>query len=736
MSSVDWKQLWELCDPDEFPELLTLVLLQICEIGCPKKLQPTRKRGSSVRKLSRKKRRIQRQLDKAKCNSNAPVAHLEALERKLALVHADIRDSINDDLNYREQQAVNKLRSNPKYFYSYAKQFSRQKRGISMLFDDKKKPCTDPTKIANLLQKQFSSVFSDPSATNIDSALFEKPPILTPFDEEMLQFSVEDIIDAIDDIKPSAAAVPDDLPVSLLRNCKHSLAEPIHLIWSHSMATGQVPEFYKVSHVAPLHKKGSRALPSNYRPISLTSHIIKIYERILRKQMVKHLESNNLLCKKQHGFRSGKSCLTQLLHHFDDIMDSLANGADTDAIYLDYAKAFDKVDHKLLLKKLELYGFHPKLICWIESFLFNRSQKVVVDGHMSIIALIISGVPQGTVLGPILFLIFINDITNCVAYSTIRCFADDTRICKAIFDETNVAELQWDLEQVTQWSIRNNMTLHEDKFEYICHLANRQNLLSELPFTALQYQYKTLSGTILTPVSELRDLGITVSNDLSWSAHIRSISNKARQMAAWVFSVFHTRSTDTMITLYKSMVRSHLEYCSPLWNPTKVADIQELESVQRTFTSKICGLQDHHYWDRLKSLSLMSLQRRRERYIVLHMWKILHGLTSNDLQIEFIENQRLGTKAKVPGVAKGSKLAHKTLYDNSFGVMGPRLWNCIPAYIRSINSLESFKHRLTKFMLSVPDQPPIRGFISPNSNSLIDWRNDRDASTLWGGQRI
>ena len=182
------------------------------------------------------------------------------------------------------------------------------------------------------------------------------------------------------------------------------------------MSTGTVPKFYETSHIAPLHKKGSRAIVANYRPVSLTSHVIKIYERDLRKQMVAHLEENNLLNSKQHGFRSGKSCLTQLLHHFDDIIESLSNDDDMDAIYLDYAKAFDKVDHQLLLSKLQLYGFHSKIIRWIESFLTNRSQQAIVDGHMSITAPIISGVPQGTVLGPILFLIFINDIATVVSH--------------------------------------------------------------------------------------------------------------------------------------------------------------------------------------------------------------------------------------------------------------------------------------------------------------------------------
>ena len=144
------------------------------------------------------------------------------------------------------------------------------------------------------------------------------------------------------------------------------------------------------------------------------------------------LESNDLLFSHRHEFRSGHSCLTQLLHHFDDVLENYLVGADTDSIYFDYAKAFDKVDHALLIKKLQSYGIHPQVVNWIRSFLSDRSKQVVIDGHLSLAALIIRGVPQGTVLGPILFLIFINDISYCIKYYTISGFADDTRISRAI----------------------------------------------------------------------------------------------------------------------------------------------------------------------------------------------------------------------------------------------------------------------------------------------------------------
>ena len=733
LTSVKWKDLWDASSPEEFPELFTQTVLQICETCCPKKVPPKSKTPPLVRIPSRRKRKLQDKLNAAENNPHCPVARIDSLKRKLALAHIDIRDAVNLKLLNQEQQAVSKVKSNPKYFYSYAKKFSKKKCSISMLFDESNNISSKPRDIANLLQKQFISVFSDPNKTDISSALFKPPKVHHPFSDEMLNFDISDIIEAIDDIKPSAASGPDEIPVLLLKNCKEALATPISIIWSNSLSSGSVPSFYKFSHVFPLHKKDSRALPANYRPISLTSHIIKIYERIIRKKLVSYLEVNNFICDKQHGFRSGRSCLTQLLHHFDDVMDSITSDADFDSIYLDYAKAFDKVDHKLLLKKLQLYGIHPKLVKWIESFLSNRKQAVVVDGHLSFLALIISGVPQGTVLGPILFLIFINDIEQCISSSVIRCFADDTRVSYSIKTEHDMVKLQEDLNNVISWSEKNNMALHKDKFEYMCHRFKRNNSLDELPFVSELFHYSVPHGTSLCPVDQLRDLGVLISSDLSWSPHIRTIADKARKKAAWVLSVFYTRSPDVMLTLYKSMVRSLLEYCSPLWNPAMISDIQELESVQKAFTARISGMKDIHYWDRLQQLSLMSLQRRRERYIIIHMWKVLHGVTTNDLNIQFVSRPRLGNLAKIPIARKSASAANQSIYERSFAVMGPKLWNTMPYHLNLISNFEHFKSQLTKFLLSVPDKPPIRGYTSPNSNSLLCWRIDREASALWGG---
>ena len=265
---------------------------------------------------------------------------------------------------------------------------------------------------------------------------------------------------------------------------------------------------YKETHISPLYKKGNRAHAVNYRPVALTSHIIKIYERILRSTMVKYLDENEILCDNQHGFRSGRSCLTQLLSHFDVIMRGLLSGSDTDAIYLDFAKAFDKVDHRLLIDKLQKYGFNGRIIKWLESFLSNRHQHVVLNGVSSFAALVISGVPQGTVLGPLLFILFINDMKLCVTGSIIRFFADDTRILKHIYTEQDVIVLQQDLDHVIAWAKRNNMVLHEDKFELLVHRGNPNESLYELPFVCQTQTYKVSGGNMLYPTDQVKDLGV------------------------------------------------------------------------------------------------------------------------------------------------------------------------------------------------------------------------------------
>ncbi|KAL5270243.1 hypothetical protein ACHWQZ_G001096 [Mnemiopsis leidyi] len=656
-------------------------------IGATVTIGTTVGRPKHINALRRKRNRQSARLE-ALIKSNASPDHIKEVSNKVALLQYDIRCAHIRNLEEKESRAADKIKCNPKFFYSYAKSLSQIRSSINMLFDNDESIITDTKKMADLLQEQFSSVFSDPDSPDVKDPSFPTPVIEHPQEFEDFEISEEIILSAIKEINADSAPGPDGVPPILLKNCAKELCSPLRIIWEESFERSNVPMFYKETLITPLYKKGDRARAVNYRPVALTSQVIKVYERILRSVMVDYIDRNKLLCDNQQGFRSGKSCLTQLLSHKDDIVKGLIDGADTDVIYLDFAKAFDKVDHRLLLAKMRKLGFHEKLVKWIESFLSDRKQSVVLDG------------------------------VSCTQWGT-----------PSIED---VEALQQDLNCVLEWAKCNNMALNENKFELLVHKHSSQSALFELPFTVLTQTYQVSSGSIILPSESVKDLGVMVSSDLSWKPHSCMIAQRATKVAAWVLSAFKTRDKCTMLTLYKSIIRSHLEYCCPLWNSSSKCNIHQLEGVQRSFTSWIDSVQHLDYWQRLRALNFMSLQRRRERYIIIHVWKILNGRCPNDVDIKFLESKRHGKKAVVPSLTKSSSKRNQTLYDNSFAVIGPRLWNTIPPNLHSIEDPEHFKSMLTDFVKSFPDEQPIPGYSGRNGNSLLDWNSTKAEPLLCG----
>ena len=268
------------------------------------------------------------------------------------------------------------------------------------------------------------------------------------------------------------------------------------------------------------------------------------------------------------------------------------------------------------------------------------------------------------------------------------------------------------------------MMLHENKFMLLRYKTNKSTILNELPFTAHLSEYTTSGGYIISPQETARDLGVELSAHYKWTPHINKMVCGARKTASWVLGVFKDRSKLVMLQLYKSLVRSRVEYCCPLWNPLNVTDIQKIEDVQRHFSRCIAGIKDLDYWERLSALKLQSLQRRRERYMIIHVWKTLHNISPNDIGMEFTDNLRLGKKVKIPTLNKKAPLSAVTLYDASFAVHAGKLWNILPDSVTSAESLDSFKVLLGNFLRQIPDKPPVKGYhTTQNRNSIIDWWN-------------
>ena len=379
------------------------------------------------------------------------------------------------------------------------------------------------------------------------------------------------------------------------------------------------------------------------------------------------------------------------------------------------------MDHHILLEKLLHHNIDGKIYQWISSFLTNRVQAVRVSGQLSPFVKVKSGVPQGSVLGPLLFIIMMFDIDKTIVAAYLSSFADDTRIWKSIKTPEDSQILQDNIHRTVSWANRNNMQFNGKKFEHAC-----------LGRDAQESEYFVENNLKITKKSTLRDLGVTISDDLLFNTHISSTVSKAYKMIGWILRTFKTRQTVVMMTLFKSLVIPLVEYCCPLWSPQDPQLISMIESVQLRFTRKLAAFQEHNeevghavcysnYEHRLKELKLYSLQRRRDRYIIIYIFKIAHGYVPNP-GIDITLNDRHMSITAQPTIPSRNAPAwvKKIRHGSIFG-QGCRLFNKLPQFLRKLDTedisqmkrLNNFKAKLNSFLQPIPDTP------SAADNSLL-----------------
>ena len=394
----------------------------------------------------------------------------------------------------------------------------------------------------------------------------------------------------------------------------------------------------------------------------------------------------------------------------------MADGSTVDVVYLDFAKAFDKVDHGVLLRKLRKMGIRGALYTWIRCFLKGRKQAVVVEGVKSSESDVVSGVPQGSVLGPLLFLIHISDIDSGITHATVSSFADDTRVFMRAKTGEQKEQLQKDLNSIYEWTTTNNMLFNGNKFEMLRYGDTQGVDVAE---------YLASDGTPIERKTLLCDLGVVMQETGTFEEQIKAMVSKARRQMGWVLRTFATREPAAMLTLYKATILPLLEYACQLWSPNTAGLIRMLEGVQRTFTARIAGLANLNYWERLKRLALYSLERRRERYAVLYVQKIILGLvpniTAEGLSIEYYTHIRRGRLCKIPGLRRRADARVQSMRERCFALRAPRLFNCLPRQLRNDNgSLPNFKLKLDKYLQTVPDKPILPHYYQEaQDNSLI-----------------
>lgn len=427
-----------------------------------------------------------------------------------------------------------------------------------------------------------------------------------------------DVRDSIKKLDLNKGAGPDGLPPIFIRLCIDALVIPLQIIYNKSLKEGTFPDLWKISHIIPIHKSGSMNDVTNYRPISIISQFAKIFEGLIYNVVYSHLR--HLISSKQHGFVSNRSTMSNLLIYNTFIAETFEARGQVDAVYTDFEKAFDRVDHSILSRKLNYSGIHGSLLRWFESYLTNRSQIVALAGYESVPFSPSSGVPQGSKLGPLLFLVFLNDLldlinSNCLAY------ADDLKIYCRISDPSDCARLQRDLDVIQQWCLNNRMTLNVKKCQTIT-FTNKMNYI--------KYDYH-IDGSVLTRVSVIRDLGVLFDTSLSFRHHIENIVSKAKRMLGFIIRMSKPfRNCSSIILLYNALVRSSLEYCSTIWSPYYSLYINDVESVQARFVRYLCvknGIRKAipDYNDRLRHFKMISLKERRDHSDLLILHKIING---------------------------------------------------------------------------------------------------------------
>ena len=557
---------------------------------------------------------------------------------------------------------------------------------------------SSPKGKANLFNAFFSSNFlsgiSDDVLPNITTFI---NPRLTN-----LHVDVVDVRLLLSTLNPNKACGPDNLPAIILKECAAEISPSLTYLYNLSLSTGIVPDLWKIANVSPVYKKGDKQSCANYRPISLLCITSKILERATLNKIYSHVSP--FITDSQHGFLPGRSTVTQLtavLHKINNFLDA---GTQTDMIFLDFTKAFDSVSHVLLIHKLKTFGFSDVLLQWFSNYLSDRYQNVVLDGISSDPTCVTSGVPQGSILGPFLFLLYTNDIGKNISNETnIVLYADDAKLLRPIHSINDCLSLQLDLDTLQNWSNIWKLSFN----------SNKCKVLSFSRSAKVDFQYH-IHNEPLSRVDEFNDLGVTVSYNLSWKTHVRNIVQNANRLLGLIKRTLTNHApTKSKLLLYNSLIRPSLLYASTVWFPDK-NDLQLIEGIQRRATKFILNDYYSDYKSRLINLGLVPLSFLREIADLCFFYKCFHNFYNFDiLEICPLQN--------TPGCHTRSNDEYLRLKSLPFNTETAsqfytkrivKLWNNLPAPIKSItcstNRVIPFKKRLYahyKFKLSTVYDP-------------------------------
>ena len=553
---------------------------------------------------------------------------------------------------------------------------------------------------ANMFNEFFFDQFSERSHYNID--------IDWSNDNNFeISFCHRKIRKLLLGINSNKAFGPDGIHGKILKNCAVSLAYPLSLLFKISYNTGCIPKEWKMAHIVPVHKKGSKDNIENYRPISLTCLVMKTFERLLKDELL--LLTNHLLDSRQHGFLSNKSCTTNMIGFCDTVALSLNDCLRTDVIYFDFSKAFDSVNHDLILQKLkDRYSIDGRLLKFIANYLSDREQCVIIGNTKSSVKPVLSGVPQGSILGPILFVLFINDLPEGLSEGTdLALYADDTKIWRTIKCELDHELLQKDVTYLNSWASANKMNFHPHKCKVVSIAKRLPPLLGILP--NIQYFY-TLGNVLLDYADSERDLGVVINTKLDFNDQCNSLLLKAnRQFGLTKRTCYFVNDVKRKRTLYLALIRSLFEHCSPIWRPTNKTMIAKFESLQKRCVKWILSeeytryITYSNYVKKCRQVDLLPLSTRFNVNDLILFHKIFYNLLPLNFPsylIPFSGNSRLRS-CHLDNLSIVCTLQPDSLNMNclkkSFYFRTYLEWNALPLHLRQIDISSSFKNEIIKY---------------------------------------
>lgn len=689
LSVIDWDLEFAFHDAnacfERFCEILHSLIRELVPVKRPTEQRPpwpTRPPGSLLRlrsilwnnyKLARREHG-RRSISAAEALSQFNVAN--------ASIH---KFHVTSQAEY-ESSLIHRMKENPKLFHSYIRHKKIGRTSVGPLYTITGELSDSPQAMAESFSKAFSLVYTSHNLPN--PAPFQSAPgALTDINVE-----VQQVIALLQDIDPFTAVGPDGIHPRVLKSCAPVLAYPLTVIFQRSLNEGKLPILWKKSIIIPIHKKGTKCDPLNYRPLSMTSIPCKKLETLIVSELQKYLELHSIISPHQFGFRAGHTTTDQLTMVYDDVSKRVDLGSVVDMIFFDFSKAFDVVSHDILLQKLFHLGIRGQVLSWLSDFLIGRSMCVEVSGVQSAPRPVLSGVPQGSVLGPVLFLIYINNIADSLS-SQYKIFADDLKMYCTIphsspetyYHATSMC--QSDIHKLHVVGSSWGLSMNSSK----CAVMRFNRRGTTLP----PPQY-TLDQTQLSVVTSHKDLGVVVDSNLKFHSHVSVTAHKAGGLAHNLLRSTVCRTPEFMVSLFTTHVRPIIDYCSSVWNTGYHHDIRILEAVQRRWTKQIYGLAELDYGQRLKTLSLYSIQGRLLRTDLILYWKILTGRSSIPPELLFQFAPSHGTRGHPLKLVVPR--CNTDLRRRSFSVRRISEWNGLPKTVVLSSSINVFKRTLAEHL--------------------------------------